>query len=99
MTRSRLCRTCCRYLQNPGAKLRGCGPNRKAQRRLFVSTRVSVVVAIAIAAVACWALARAAEPNWPEALTLATASPGGTYHSYGSGLARMLTRVLGIPVA
>ena len=28
-----------------------------------------------------------------------TASPGGTYHAYGAGLARMLTRVLGMPVA
>ena len=27
-----------------------------------------------------------------------TASPGGTYHTYGAGLARLLSRELGIPV-
>ena len=32
-------------------------------------------------------------------MTLATASPGGTYHAYGAGLARLLTRVLDVPVA
>jgi uncharacterized protein len=64
-----------------------------------MKARVSVVVAIVIASFAWRAPARSAEPNWPEALTLATASPGGTYHAYGAGLARMLTRVLGIPVA
>lgn len=40
----------------------------------------------------------AKEPNWPATLTLATASPGGTYHVYGMGLADILTRVLGLPV-
>lgn len=61
--------------------------------------RVAAVMTI-VAAVLAWAApARAAEPNWPDALVLATASPGGTYHAYGAGLARMLTRVLGIPVA
>ena len=39
--------------------------------------------------------ARSAEPHWPDALVLATASPGGTYHAYGEGLARILARVLG----
>jgi len=38
------------------------------------------------------------EPNWPEALTMGTAPPGGTYHVYGEGLARLLTRKLGLPV-
>ena len=41
---------------------------------------------------------RAAEPNWPDDLTIATASPGGTYHVYGAGLALILTRDLGLPV-
>jgi hypothetical protein len=41
----------------------------------------------------------AAEPNWPDNLTIATASPGGTYYVYGAGLARILTRNLGLPVA
>jgi uncharacterized protein len=40
-----------------------------------------------------------ASPHWPEAVTLATASPGGTYHAYGAGLARLLTRELGIAVS
>lgn len=40
----------------------------------------------------------AAEPHWPERLTLVTASPGGTYHTYGAGLARLLTRELRILV-
>src|SRR6476619_5770790 len=42
---------------------------------------------------------RSGEPNWPETLTIGTASPGGTYHQYGEGLARLLTRKLGLPVA
>ena len=43
--------------------------------------------------------ARSAEPNWPQSISIATASPGGTYHVYGAGLAKILTRVLGITVA
>ncbi len=39
-----------------------------------------------------------AEPHWPSSLTIGTASPGGTYYVYGEGLARILTRQLGIPV-
>ena len=37
-------------------------------------------------------------PHWPDTLTLVTASPGGTYYAYGDGLAKILTRALGIPV-
>src|SRR4051812_45139921 len=47
------------------------------------------------------ALAQEAESPgqaWPETLTIGTASPGGTYHSYGEGLAKLLTRELGRPV-
>ncbi len=40
-----------------------------------------------------------AEPHWPSSLTIGTASPGGTYYVYGDGLARILTRELGIPVS
>jgi TRAP transporter TAXI family solute receptor len=43
--------------------------------------------------------AQVAAPTWPASLTLVTASPGGTYHAYGMGLARILTRVLDVPVA
>lgn len=42
--------------------------------------------------------ARAVEAHWPPVLTIGTASPGGTYYAYGEGLARILTRELGIPV-
>jgi TRAP-type uncharacterized transport system substrate-binding protein len=31
-------------------------------------------------------LAQAAEPYWPDHLTIGTASPGGTYFVYGAGL-------------
>jgi TRAP transporter TAXI family solute receptor len=41
---------------------------------------------------------RSGEPNWPETLTIGTAPPGGTYHPYGEGLARLLSRKLGLPV-
>jgi TRAP transporter TAXI family solute receptor len=41
---------------------------------------------------------RSSEPNWPETLTIGTASPGGTYYLYGEGLARLLNRKLGLPV-
>ncbi|WP_052763920.1 TAXI family TRAP transporter solute-binding subunit [Microvirga massiliensis] len=40
-----------------------------------------------------------AEPHWPPFLALGTASPGGTYHTYGEGFVRVLTRELGISVA
>ena len=39
-----------------------------------------------------------AQTNWPATLTIGTASPGGTYHAYGEGLARLLNRKLGLPV-
>jgi uncharacterized protein len=42
--------------------------------------------------------AGAAQPNWPPLLIIATASPGGTYHAYGQGLAKLLTHVLALPV-
>ena len=35
----------------------------------------------------------------PDALVIGTASPGGTYYAYGEGLARILTRDLGIRVS
>jgi TRAP transporter TAXI family solute receptor len=41
---------------------------------------------------------RSGEPNWPETLTIGTASAGGTYYQYGEGLARLLSRKLGLPV-
>lgn len=38
-------------------------------------------------------------PNWPQTITLATASAGGTYQAYGAALARLLTRELGVAVS
>ncbi len=40
----------------------------------------------------------AGEPDWPDQLSIGTASPGGTYYVYGEGLARILTRILDLPV-
>lgn len=44
------------------------------------------------------ATAAAAQSNWPPSLTIATASPGGTYHVYGAALAKLLGRTLNLPV-
>ena len=52
----------------------------------------------ATAAVALAAPAGAGSPNWPDHIAIATASPGGTYYVYGEGLAKILTRVLELPV-
>jgi TRAP transporter TAXI family solute receptor len=51
-----------------------------------------------ILSVFCCAQAKAANPDWPKSLTVATASPGGVYYVYGAELARILTEKLGIPV-
>jgi TRAP transporter TAXI family solute receptor len=60
--------------------------------------RLWLAIASVIAALGAPSSADAREPSWPETLTIATASPGGTYHVYGEGLARLLTRKLGLPV-
>ena len=50
-----------------------------------------------LSSLAAWAApCRRSEPHWPPSLTVGTASPGGTYAAYGEGLARVLTRELGI---
>ena len=65
-----------------------------------MKARVFGILAIAMAAFAALAMAvLTANPNWPATLTIVTASPGGTYHVYGAGLAKILTRALGLPVA
>ena len=62
--------------------------------------RFWIAAPFVVAGLACGVLpARSAEPHWPQAVALATASPGGTYHAYGAGLARVLTRELGIAVS
>jgi uncharacterized protein len=56
-------------------------------------------IVTALIAVSVWPRAALpAEPNWPDALVIGTAAPGGTYAAYGEGLARVLTRELGLPV-
>ncbi len=57
-----------------------------------------LAVLVAVAALAWPAPARSGEPNWPDHLAIGTASPGGTYYVYGEGLAKILTRVLDLPV-
>ena len=55
-------------------------------------------VALCTAAALVWsAPTRAGEPNWPDHLAIATASPGGTYYVYGEAVARILTRSLNLP--
>jgi TRAP transporter TAXI family solute receptor len=59
----------------------------------------SLRIAILAAAALMWlGTARSAEPNWPDSLTIGTASSGGTYYVYGEGLAKILTSALDIPV-
>jgi TRAP transporter TAXI family solute receptor len=53
---------------------------------------------IAIAGFFWPVLSLAMEPNWPDQMVIGTASPGGTYYVYGEGLAKILTRDLGLPV-
>jgi len=53
---------------------------------------------IAVAALLWLGPARSAEPNWPDSLTIGTASSGGTYYVYGEGLAKILTSALDFPV-
>lgn len=55
-------------------------------------------VALCTAAALVWsAPTRAGEPNWPDHLAIATASPGGTYYVYGEAVARILSRSLNLP--
>jgi uncharacterized protein len=55
-------------------------------------------VIAALLAIATSTSVRAAGPDWPKSLTLATASPGGVYYVYGEELASILTEKLGITV-
>jgi TRAP transporter TAXI family solute receptor len=46
------------------------------------------------------ALSHAAPPaTWPTSLTIATASPGGTYVVYGDALAKILNETLDVPIS
>jgi TRAP transporter TAXI family solute receptor len=61
----------------------------------YICRLISLVLALLLWSKAAFPV----EPNWPETLTLGTASPGGTYFTYGEGLAKILSRELGIPVS
>jgi hypothetical protein len=56
------------------------------------------IVCTLVATVSFTSLAASAPANWPAALTIGTASPGGVYLVYGRGLAPILGEALGIPV-
>ncbi|UFN47052.1 TAXI family TRAP transporter solute-binding subunit [Roseomonas sp. OT10] len=65
----------------------------------MVTRRTGIAGALAAAALGFAGPARAQAPGWPQVLVLATASPGGTYHAYGRGLAKVLGRALGLPIS
>jgi uncharacterized protein len=63
------------------------------KKNALLRIAVTLIVALGLANAS-----RSGEPNWPETLIVGTASPGGTYYQYGEGLARLLTRKLGLSV-
>lgn len=68
--------------------------NFRALRIVFVAIFAAMLPATASAQEA-----HTPGQDWPKTLTIGTASPGGTYHSYGEGLAGILARELGLPVS
>jgi len=75
---------------------RHCRPRLPYTGRLMHACRLWVALCTAAALV--WsAPTRAGEPNWPDHLAIATASPGGTYYVYGEAVARILSRSLNLP--
>ena len=57
-----------------------------------------LVLIVCLVAPSCATGASAASSNWPKSLTLATASPGGVYITYGEAVAKLLSEKLGIAV-
>src|SRR3954454_15261410 len=68
--------------------------NLRAIRMIFVATFAALLPGLASAQEA-----EMPGQSWPKTLTIGTASPGGTYYSYGEGLAQILTRELGLPAS
>ena len=68
--------------------------NLRAIRMIFIASLAAFVPGLASAQEA-----EIPGQSWPSTLTIGTASPGGTYYSYGEGLAQILTRELGRPVS
>src|ERR1700722_12670914 len=60
--------------------------------------RLWAAVWAVIAAGCLPAIGASAQPNWPQSLTIGTASPGGVYLVYGRGLAPILSEALGVTV-
>ena len=63
----------------------------------MTTTLLRIVVLAAVLAVP--QAAQSGEAHWPDALTIGTGSPGGTYYDYGEGLAKLLSRKLDVPVS
>jgi TRAP transporter TAXI family solute receptor len=64
--------------------------------KLFGAWRAVSLAGLVVLALS--AISGAQDSALPRAITLGTASPGGPYIAYGEGLARILTRSLGIEV-
>jgi TRAP transporter TAXI family solute receptor len=79
-------------------------PNRPEARTNLLGVkrgmRVGFWIAVGVIITLGWpSPSSSASPNWPAALTVGTASPGGVYYVYGQGLAPILSEALGIPVS
>jgi uncharacterized protein len=59
---------------------------------------IGLIFAACLLAIATSTSVPATDANWPKALTLGTASPGGIYYVYGEELAKILTEKLGVAV-
>src|SRR5512132_2166755 len=73
------------------------GMRQRAEGTITMLSRAFALLTMVVAMFASTAPAGADQPNWPPLVIIATASPGGTYHAYGQGLAKLLTRVLDLP--
>jgi TRAP transporter TAXI family solute receptor len=61
-------------------------------------SRLGPIVWAMMATVCLPAMGASVPANWPSALTIGTASPGGLYLVYGRGLAPILSEAIGVPV-
>ncbi|MEI4469965.1 TAXI family TRAP transporter solute-binding subunit [Frigidibacter sp. MR17.24] len=62
-------------------------------RTIITATLAAVTLSALPVATAAWAQDKS---DWPSSLTIGTASQGGTYFIYGTGLAGMITQQLGL---
>jgi uncharacterized protein len=68
------------------------------QRRTFLA-RAAAVLAAAPGAVPHGAAAQPRNPGWPQALTMGTAAPGGTYALYGPAWGQLAQEATGINIS